>query len=269
MISEIDMFIFRAMIALALHNTIILIITILSSLNHKSTNQHRYTCFHIAAKKNNLLFFAHVLPCIKDIDQIHALLNMPDREGVSARQLAKQYKYEELLALMGSYTAGLGHQMGNAKEGKKKLKSAVDEKRMMQVWERFFENAARRMLGDELGNEQYEQGNNQSPPLAPYDPWDDPAYSGANHTGSTNSAGCVVNSYRKSSPSSNRSKQWSSDNNDNDDPEDIALAVKRYYEGVLCYESANQHSRTYYVLNQASGGSAWLDDHLKALSAYR
>jgi hypothetical protein len=105
-----------------------------------------YTAFHMAALKGNVMFLEHVLPCYSQSD-ITQILKMPSREGHLARALAHERGDRDVTSLMDAYTYGTTAASGNTNP--RAATGPVNEARMMQVWEAFFENAMKRMISME------------------------------------------------------------------------------------------------------------------------
>jgi len=118
-----------------------------------------HTAFHTAVKKGNAMFLRYVLPCYSD-QQVADLLSLPDREGKKARQLAVALGNAEVLQVLDDHSSGLrGNQHSSLSLQLPQKRKPVDEARMMAVWETFFENAMKMMIGREVEEERAHAAN--------------------------------------------------------------------------------------------------------------
>ena len=133
------------------------------------------TIFHLAARVNNAAFVktvAYVLATTNASSSsvsastsasasasalLTKLLAMKDNTGLTATQIATRLRHSETLAVFD--------QIRSVPSRYQVDESAVDQARIMQVWEKFFENAARRMMGDMFLPE-----DDSTPILAPISP---------------------------------------------------------------------------------------------------
>jgi len=106
----------------------------------KQTESQRDTCLHVAAANNNVRFIQGVQAGLSasDLTKLLALKNADAQTPLGA---AKTRKCQEVVELL----EGL-----RAKQSALYSVEDVDQSRIMKVWERFFENASRRMMGEEL-----------------------------------------------------------------------------------------------------------------------
>lgn len=105
------------------------------------------TAVHLAAKRNNV----DVFRVIANAD--FTKLDIADTEGKSCRRIAIELDHTDILQIIDSLSPARGKMLH---QGKKEMtRSSLDNARIMQVWEKFFENAFKAMVTELEADESF------------------------------------------------------------------------------------------------------------------
>jgi len=173
---------------------------------------------HVAAACNNARFVQAIQTCVSTTE-LQKLLASKNNMGLTPSSVAKMNErankdFLDVLASLRAKQNEIYHQ-------------EVDQRRIMAVWEKFFENAARRMAGEDFLVEKDDD-----------DVWEKPH------------------------PTKSKSKTTQVESLQRDDLSAEWPKVREWWQNVLCYENYASED-AWYVINLSSGTSVWLSDHLK------
>jgi hypothetical protein len=211
-------------------------------------DSHGSTPLHIAVERNNERILTSLLPHIDE-----ELFAAPNFKGKSALNLAKSLQNFRLAHLLEEHHQNKRNfsrkQQVSSSSTRKHANSSssgsgpVEQKRIMAIWERFFENAFKAMCEGDDGLMLDHSGFDQAAQtVAP--------------------ASVAVRSFlpepRESSITSNMPPR----------PGSCDSRVREWLEWTLCYDSGEKGAKggkgAYYAIHARSGETLWLEDHISA-----
>jgi len=200
----------------------------LAALRVKSVPQED-TCFHVAAVHNNARFVQSAHSALEgasksDLQKLLALKNAAGRTPYSAAK-ASALQNEDVIEVFESM-----RQQQTAM-----YDQAFDQARIMAVWERFFENAARKMAGEDYLVDEYE---------------DEEPRKSVQRSGGGGGAPKIVKSV-KSTVIEEITPEFSS-------------KMRDFWQHILCFEAGH----AWYVIHKLSGESLWLSDFLREWASF-
>jgi len=236
-------------------------------------NKNGETCFHIASQANNLHFMHSVLSVLNAKTMQKVLKMVDSSQGLSCRDMAKYKGHGDMVTLINQFLFddGYGNSVYIAESKKYKKSKEVDPARLMAVWEKFFENAAKIMMADEMAyagsgvmfdNEGYTEAANQvgraiMPPSTAPSKYDD------GYAGNYNNDGSLSSRSNKSRLNSARSGYGQYEGANYNDGSLSSRSIKGKLNSARDNSSKLNSARSGY-----DGGTLVDDNDAKYLDAY-
>eukprot|EP01038_Epipyxis_sp_PR26KG_P008156 gene8156-11038_t len=244
---------------------------------------------HIAVSHNNYYVLKLLL-------ENKIKISTPNGKGYTIIQIAKKNNYQNLIELIQNFTENNNkndrnrYNNNNNNHNSNKPPIAVNQDRIMEIWERFFENAFSRLaLSDEDICDNINTIDNYAKLSVnknnSYDNYDDMKVSSYSYDDDYSNKMIINN--KKKQKNDNYNKNENKDDisiisvrSSNQDYEDYDLSNNsfniqtsyRWFEWIICYnydnnyydDSNNYHhtNEAYYVINKRTYLTRWLTDHI-------
>ena len=180
----------------------------------QAVNRGHASCLHVAARCNNARFVQAILHCLT-LSESLKLAAGKDDGGQTPLHIAKTLSNVDVAEVFD-----------RIRHKQKGLYEIVDQERILKVWERFFENAARRMAGEDfLEDEPKVQVKSSGPARR-----------------------AVMKEENREMDSVFEDETLSPD----------WAQVRRMWQNIVCYDK-----EAWYVLDKFTGQSIWLVDFLR------
>eukprot|EP01034_Spumella_vulgaris_P041423 gene41423-51294_t len=200
------------------------------------------TPLHAAAVANNVQVLRVLLSYCPDI-------SIPSRNGKTALLLAQEANSNESVELLRTG--------GKVKSHSSSSKStAVDQQRIMQIWEKFFENAFKSSGADWTEEEEEVEVDRSRGDRRDY-----------SSDYSSDTADAKQKNLTFTNNSDDTDAKWESKSNydsfetSSDQQTLTSWSVHSWFDWVVCYDEVNG----YYALHQHTGESRWIDEHMQLI----
>ena len=260
-----------------------------------STDRHGNTPLHCAVASRNI---PSVKALLDNIDDTSIIFKKKDKNGRTAIDIASELNYTDIWKLLRDreankrgYSQSPSHTLSPYSAQKKsKYAQEVDQERIMQIWDKFFENAFKRLaqfddasfeeknysdiyLVDSSKNKKDERKQSKSN----YDSFDylkPRKQISQNSNYAMNFADCkkeynfndykqVVSGNVRSGHAVKEKRQRKKKGKDiSDDPYVLDDKLLAWFDWVVAYDHNFLNGEGYYVIHRTSRESLWLRDHL-------